>query len=395
MSLTASNGTMYLLSRGISIQWVGYLGTVGVITILLFEFPTGLIADRLGSGTSVAVSLIVRGIAAFLTIFCYGPFLFSIITIMHSVGATCYSGAAEAWIFSRDSTIKHNMANFFSNIFFLTGASKVLGGWLGAFLGSIELRIPFVIASAILVLISTLFIFYDMITKEKYINKMNKREKSIIRILLFDAKNSFAFMKKEKDIFWLMISGVFFIIFCSIPLVYWQPFFYNTVQSIKSLGWIWVGFIFFNMCGNLFVKSKTLQKINDIHLFWITICLCGITLLLSAVLDKNFLISVFFFCSYQLFLGILGPIRAKILNRKISDANRASILSLISFSESAGSIFSLSLFGYLSSFMPLHLIFGLSTVPLVFALIIAMKIAYRFKFLEGSANTHRVNLINY
>lgn len=296
LSLTASNGTMYLLSRGISIQWIGYLGTIGGIAVLLFEFPTGVIADRLGSGTSIAVSLCVRGVAAFLALFCYGPFLFAIITIMNSVGATCYSGAAEAWIFGRDSSIKRNMAKFFSNTYFVSGASRIVGGLLGALVGSISLRIPFAIASAVFVLISVLFIFFDTSSEKKYSDKMKKPEKSIAHTLISGALSAFLFIKKEKDIFWFMLSGVFFI----------------------------------------------------------------------------------FFCSYQLFLGIIGPFRAKILNRRIADDSRASILSLISFSESVGSICSLSLFGYLSGIVSLDLIFGLSTVPLAISLMIAIMIAVRF-----------------
>lgn len=378
LSLTASNGTMYLLSRGVSIQWIGYLGTIGGIAILLFEFPTGVIADRFGSGTSIAVSLFVRGFAAFMALFCYGPFLFAIITILNSVGATCYSGAAEAWILGRDSSIKTKMAEFFSNTFFVTGASRIVGGLLGAFVGSISLKIPFAIASTVFVLISVLFIFFESVSKKKYPDKMNKREKSIIHTLIAGAMSAFIFIRKEKDIFWFMLSGVFFIFFCCIPLAYWQPFFYKSVHSIKSLGWIWAGFIFFNMCGNLLVKNRNLQKIDDRHLFWISICLCGVALLFSAVVNSGAVISVLFFCSYQLFLGILGPLRAKILNRRIPDDSRASILSLISFSESVGSICSLSLFGYLSGIVPLDLIFGLSTVPLAISLIIAIMIAVRF-----------------
>jgi len=44
--LTASNGTIYYLMHGITKPWVAYLGLIGSLTIVLFEFPTGVVAGR-------------------------------------------------------------------------------------------------------------------------------------------------------------------------------------------------------------------------------------------------------------------------------------------------------------------------------------------------------------
>jgi len=115
LSLTASYGTIYILSRDISYPWLGYLGTISSLTIIIFEFPTGIVADRYGHSISVFFALILNGIGALLTTQCYGPFYFSIITIISSIGFTLYSGAAETWAFNKDKTIKKNIAHFYAN----------------------------------------------------------------------------------------------------------------------------------------------------------------------------------------------------------------------------------------------------------------------------------------
>ena len=50
--LTLSIWVLYYLSRGVNLQWVAYISSISAITILIFEFPTGVIADKFGCSLS-------------------------------------------------------------------------------------------------------------------------------------------------------------------------------------------------------------------------------------------------------------------------------------------------------------------------------------------------------
>jgi MFS family permease len=102
ITLTASNNAVFFLTKGISVEWLAYLGTVSALTIVLFEFPTGLISDRFGNAISIFLSLMLRGGASIAVVACYGPVMFCFITVISSIGFTFFSGASDAWIFNKD-----------------------------------------------------------------------------------------------------------------------------------------------------------------------------------------------------------------------------------------------------------------------------------------------------
>ena len=96
ITLTASNNAIFYMTRGVPIDWLGYLGMFSALTIVLFEFPTGLLSDKFGSAVSIVVSMILRGGATLGVVICYGPAMFCLVTMISSIGATCFSGANEA-----------------------------------------------------------------------------------------------------------------------------------------------------------------------------------------------------------------------------------------------------------------------------------------------------------
>ena len=206
--------------------------------------------------------------------------------------------------------------------------------------------------------------------KESKVQKKNDRY-----ILIEDAKNSIKSIYENKCLLYAVLSGVFFILFCGIPLIYWQPFFYDTTGSVGTLGFIWAGFILMNIFGNLTLKYSFLKRMNDFNLFGWLILFCGFALCLSASLKNNALISIGCFFLYQFFLGIIGPLRGKIINKELADEKRASILSFISLLESIGSMIGFSIAGYLCKHIGLQYIFLMALVPLTVSFLTA-RIAF-------------------
>jgi MFS family permease len=374
ISLTASNGTIYYLMHGVTKSWVAYLGVIGSVTIVLFEFPTGIVADKIGPSISVLISFLLRGVASLLVIFCYGPLMFAVITFLGSVGYTFFSGASEAWIFNTDSSIKVNMGNFFANSFMMNGAARIIGGTAGGLLASSNPRIPFIFSGSSLIFTAALFFFYLILQGEgRPIAQPRPEQKNFLQ-LKKEMGNTVKIILADKVLSLMTMSGVFFIIFCVIPLIYWQPFFFESAKSMSALGGIWALFITMNLAGNLASKTNWVKRHDRIFLFKTMILLCGISLLFAALAKKQIYISLISFFVYHFFLGILGPTRSIIINQRIDDKKRASILSFMSFTESFGTMFSYMIFGYLCSFFELKWILALSTIPLALAFWAATRI---------------------
>lgn len=164
ISLAASNGTIYSLKHGITNAWVGYLGVISSLTIIFFEFPTGIVADRFGRSISITISLVLRGLAALFTIVCFGPLMFAMVTFVSAIGFTFISGASEAWAFSKDKSIKDNIAEFFAYSAIVNGAARILGGGAGGVIASLNPDIPFFLSGTLLIGTAAIFIAYDYLS---------------------------------------------------------------------------------------------------------------------------------------------------------------------------------------------------------------------------------------
>ena len=379
LTLTASNNAIFYLSRGITEPWLGYLGLCGAATIICLEFPTGLVADRFGKDLSVGFSMALRGIAALATTVCYGPFMFCVVTIAASVGSTLWSGASEAWFLSRNRSFKKDLTSFFVHMNLAANLSRIAGGALGAMLASIMAGLPFIVCGALLIVLSVIVLSFEKRFSARDI-KINPDDKPhSVRHLLKDAKTAVLSIAKDRILMHITVSGVFFIVFCSVPLIYWQPFFRRDFSSIQSLGWIWAGYIFMNACGSLFLKSSLLKTISGITVYRSCIVLCGSCLLASALMQARFILCVAAFFGFQFCLGILGPVRAGLLNAHISDTNRASVLSFIAFAENAGAMAGYGLSGLLCRFLEIKWVFALSTLPLLVSFVVASTAQKQFE----------------
>lgn len=118
------------------------VGTTVEATILLFEIPTGVVADAYSRRLSVVIGFAIMGLA-FLVEGSYphfGPILFA--QVLWGVGYTFTSGSTQAWLSDEIGEGRANQAFLHANQYDLTGA---LVGILAAIpLGNIAVSLPIV-----------------------------------------------------------------------------------------------------------------------------------------------------------------------------------------------------------------------------------------------------------
>src|SRR5262245_30118550 len=88
---------LFLLSRGLDLFQINVVFAVYLVTVFLFEVPTGAVADRMGRKQSFLLSCLLRGVA-------YGLYARAesfadclAAEIIDAIGTTLASGALEAW----------------------------------------------------------------------------------------------------------------------------------------------------------------------------------------------------------------------------------------------------------------------------------------------------------
>ncbi|MDJ0499046.1 MAG: MFS transporter [Acidimicrobiia bacterium] len=157
--------TLFLLDAGLSIAEVFIANSAFSVGTVLFEIPTGVVADTVGRRASFLASLAVLAITTLLYLALaqagMGVVAFSLVSVLMGLGFTFYSGAMEAWLVDgvRHVGYQGDLDRVFSRGQLISGAAMLVGTVGGGLIGQIDLALPFVVRSALLVLLFGLAFF--------------------------------------------------------------------------------------------------------------------------------------------------------------------------------------------------------------------------------------------
>lgn len=134
------------------------VGTMLEVTVLIFEIPTGIVADAYSRRISIIIGYFIMGLAFMIEGFFpyFGTILLA--SALWGLGHTFTSGATEAWLSDEIGEEKANLAILSANKFRLAGS---LGGMLLAIpLGNISIALPIYLGGACLFLIGFWLLFF-------------------------------------------------------------------------------------------------------------------------------------------------------------------------------------------------------------------------------------------
>ncbi len=149
--------TLFLLDAGLSFFEVFVANGAFSLGTVLFEIPTGVVADTLGRRISFLLSVSVLGVSTLayvgLAEIDAGVIAFALASVAMALGFTFYSGAMEAWLVDALAATGYRgvLDRVFARGSQVTGSAMLIGTIGGGFLGQIHLSIPYVLRSALLV----------------------------------------------------------------------------------------------------------------------------------------------------------------------------------------------------------------------------------------------------
>jgi len=149
--------TLFLLDAGLTVGEVFLANSAWAAGTTLFEIPTGVVADTVGRRTSFLLSLVVLAATTLayvgLSVIEAGVMPFVIVSVLIGLGFTFYSGAMEAWLVDglRHHGYDGTLDRVFSRGQIVSGAAMLTGTVGGGVLGQIDLAVPFVVRSVLLV----------------------------------------------------------------------------------------------------------------------------------------------------------------------------------------------------------------------------------------------------
>lgn len=368
--------TIFLLDAGLSNFQAFMANAFFTLGQVIFEVPTGIIADTFGRRMSYLLGAFTLGASTALYLFMWqihGPFWgWAASSVLLGLGFTFFSGALEAWLVDalHATSFKGSLEGVFAKGQVVGGAAMLTGSIAGGIIAQFtNLGVPYILRSAILLLNfgTAFFLMKDLgFTPRKMVQPL----KEVKQIFKSSIEHGF----KNPPVRWLMLAAPFtfgasFYIFYALQpfllelygdkTAYWIA---GLVAALSALAQIAGGFAASH------IKKIFRRRTNALLL---GIGLTGFILILVSFAN-SFWIALTLIFLWGLIFAALSPIRQTYLNGLIPSEQRATVLSFDSLMGSSGGVVTQPLLGkaadvwnYSTSYL-LAAILQLSALPFVF-----------------------------
>jgi len=308
----------YMLSSTIgALADIGFIATAVYLGSVLFEYPTGIFADKYGRKLSLIISLLLLIIALLLKVTAYSKIQFFIAAFMIGAAWAFSSGALQALIYDKLKENKLEKLNskitgLMDTICFIgVFISSITGAWIFAY----NITYPYWLSMLFCGMAAVSLLFFK---EAKYKEKNEKID------AFKQFKSGFKLIFNKPTLFSLLL--IYFTLFL------FEEAWYNSNQKILvdiGLPIVFLGvyssaIMLLRIIGGIYLP-KLVEKFDYKKLIVIIIILEAVTFM---ILGTNFL---YFVIASALILGLLHPfwnyIDAHVVHKHIPSNIRATALS--------------------------------------------------------------------
>jgi MFS family permease len=348
-SLIWGINTIFLLDAGLSNLEAFAANAFFTAGMVLFEVPTGIVADTAGRRTSYLLGTITLSASTLLYVLLWqmeAPFWqWAVVSILIGLGFTFFSGAVEAWLVDAltASGYKGGMESVFGRGQVVSGAAMLGGSVAGGFIAQLtNLGVPFVLRGVVLMVMFV--VAFRLMHDIGFISKRGSRPLPEMKKV---AGASIEYGLKVPAVRWLMIEALFsggvgiYAFYALQPYLlelYGDPRAYQIAGLVAAIvaGAQIVGGMLATRIRGMF-RRRTSALISAAVLGVLTLGLIGLVGSFWAVIALIVL--------WGLLFAAVMPIRQTYLNGLIPSRQRATILSFDSLMESSGGVWAQPLLG--------------------------------------------------
>jgi MFS family permease len=344
--------TLFLLDAGLDIFEVFVANAAYTAGMVLFEIPTGVVADTAGRRRSFLLSALVllAGTLGYVGIAAYGGGLmpFVLASILLGLGFSFYSGAVEAWLVDalKATGYEGQLDRVFARGAMVSGAAMLVGTVGGGLLGSVNLAWPFLVRAALLaaVFLVGLKTMHDIgftpraMTASGFPGEMKR---------VLDASLTFGW--RSRPVRAIVLVSLVHGGFTLWAFYAWQPYFLELLGRDA----VWVAGVVSALIALSTIAGNALVE------FLASFCGKRTTLLLAASsvfalasigvgLVDAFWPAVVLLLVATTAMGVGAPVQQAYLHEVVPSSERATVVSFVSLTGSAGGIGGQLGLGYLS-----------------------------------------------
>lgn len=341
-SLIWGINTLFLLSAGLNNTEAFAANAFFTAGQVIFEVPTGVIADSWGRRASFLLGSLTLGLSTALYYYMWhisAPFWgWALASVVLGLGFTFFSGAVEAWLVDALYASKYDGAleHIFARGQIVGGIAMLSGSVAGGIIAqATSLGVPYILRAVILGVsfITAFFVMHD-------IGFTPKRSKKPLRDMKIILDKSIKYGIKNTQVRWLMLSspfltGVSFYVFYALQpyllKLYGNPSAYSIAGLVAAI-----------IAGAQIIGGLLVPKVIKAFTRRTTILLHGagfsVVLIIAFGLINSFALAIPLIVLWALIFAGTMPVRQAYLNGVIPSAQRATVLSFDSLVGSSGGV---------------------------------------------------------
>ena len=357
---------LFLRENNLSFAEIGWVNFAFMSAMFVFEVPTGVIADFFGRKFSVIAGAAIETLGFFVNFFATGFWGFISAEIILALGASCVSGAIDAWV---KDTLDANGSKKKIGVVFSQGeafsrTAMILGGFLGAEIGNVSLRLTWLFC-AVLSAVST-FIAFKLLD-ESFFAKRNFNAKESLIGMKNICRDSVKFGYQNKIVWTLIVVFAFYALGNQAVNIQWSVLF-EKETGLASVGIILAVASVFYLAGTVGAGLLIQRNCSDRRLLFSSIFVNAAGIFLLTFMPNAWLMLSWYFV-HEIGRGAFLPVQGHCLQNKIPAGQRATISSFNSMIAKAGSAVGWLGMGYLADWLSIRECWQISAVFFLIALL--------------------------
>jgi MFS family permease len=348
-SLIWGINTIFLLDAGLSNLEAFAANAFFTAGMVLFEVPTGIVADTVGRRTSYLLGTVTLTVSTLLYVLLWqieAPFWqWAVVSLLIGLGFTFFSGAVEAWLVDAlwATGFKGEMESVFGRGQIVTGVAMLTGSVGGGFIAEqASLGVPFVLRGVILAVMFV--VAFRLMHDVGFTPRKGGRPLAEMRKI---ASASIDFGWRVPAVKWLMVESLFAGGVGIYAFYALQPYLlelYGDPQAYQIAGLVAAIVAGAQILGGM--AAPWIRRLFQRRTSALIACaaLGVVTLGLIGVVD-SFWPVIGLIVIWGLLFAASMPIRQTYLNGLIPSQQRATILSFDSMMDSAGGVWTQPVLG--------------------------------------------------
>jgi MFS family permease len=322
---------------------IGLLFAISPFFMLVFEIPTGAIADLYGRKFSVLLGYSIEGLAILGLFFVREYYLLLVAFAILGFGATLSSGSKEAWIIDLVKKKGKNLSrSYFHKSQGIDAFALIISGILGAFLvktfGMSSIWVFGFLSFAI-------SIFVLLFAGENFVKRKIKVSKSFSE-LIKQVKETVSYGYKHHVLYYYLMASFVFAIAINFGMnITWTPLLLELNFPAHYFGYMWSAIGVVGMITPM-ISSKLLKENKEKKFIMISATISAVIAVLI-LFPKTWEVALLLLLVIIFFITLPVPAASIYFHRFIPSRLRATMGSIESMLISLAMIISMPIVGYL------------------------------------------------